>query len=58
MEPADILALTLGLTTAWLGASPALRGLAASEPFSPERLATHRTALIAAVEALVSAAAR
>ncbi|YCU64186.1 TetR family transcriptional regulator [Mycobacteroides abscessus] len=58
VEPADILALTLGLTTAWLGASPALRGLAASEPFSPERLATHRTALIAAVEALVSAAAR
>ncbi|ORA59058.1 TetR family transcriptional regulator [Mycobacteroides franklinii] len=58
MEPADILALTLGLTTAWLGASPALRGLATSEPFSPERLAVHRGALIATVEALLGVAAR
>ncbi|ESV56538.1 hypothetical protein L830_2364 [Mycobacteroides abscessus MAB_082312_2258] len=40
------------------GASPALRSLASAEPFSPERLAAHRTALIAAVEALVGAAAR
>ncbi|MGV0584731.1 TetR family transcriptional regulator [Mycobacteroides chelonae] len=52
-EPADILALTLGLTTAWLGASPALRSLAASEPFSPERLTTHRAVLISTVEKLV-----
>ncbi|WP_162266255.1 TetR family transcriptional regulator [Mycobacteroides saopaulense] len=58
VEPADILALTLGLTTAWLGASPALRGLADSEPFSPERLSAHRAALIATVEALVGVAAR
>ncbi|GAB5905251.1 TetR family transcriptional regulator [Mycobacteroides chelonae] len=53
VEPADILALTLGLTTAWLGASPALRGLAASEPFSPERLTIHRAALVSTVEKLV-----
>ncbi|SHT76434.1 TetR family regulatory protein [Mycobacteroides abscessus subsp. bolletii] len=53
VEPADILALTLGLTTAWFGASPALRGLAASEPFSPERLTAHRAVLIAMVKALV-----
>ncbi|MUM16350.1 TetR/AcrR family transcriptional regulator [Mycobacterium sp. CBMA271] len=58
VEPADILALLLGLTTAWLGASPALRSLTAAEPFSTERLAAHRAALIAAVEALVGVAAR
>lgn len=58
VEPADILALTLGLTTAWLGASPALRGLATSEPFSPARLSAHRAALVTTVEALVSVVAR
>lgn len=54
LEPADILALTLGLTTAWLGASSALRAQSAAEPFSPERLARHRAALVAAVEALLA----
>lgn len=58
VEPADILALLLGLTTAWFGASPALRGLASAEPFSRERLATHRAALIATVEALITIAGR
>ncbi|MFD6196107.1 TetR family transcriptional regulator [Mycobacteriaceae bacterium NPDC060252] len=56
--PADILALTLGLTTAWFGASPALRGLATTEPFSPERLTAHRAVLIATVEALIDIAGR
>lgn len=55
-DPADILAFTLGLTTAWLSASPALRTLSASEPFSEERLRAHRAALTAAVEALTSTA--
>ncbi|AKC40085.1 TetR family regulatory protein [Mycolicibacterium phlei] len=58
VQPADILALILGLTTAWFGASPALRGLADSEPFSPQRLATHRAVLIATVEALIDIAGR
>ncbi|MGL6236017.1 MAG: TetR family transcriptional regulator [Segniliparus sp.] len=52
-HPADVLALVLGLATAWLGASPALRELASEDPFSAERLAAHRIALVAAVEALV-----
>ncbi|AMW21235.1 TetR family transcriptional regulator [Mycobacteroides chelonae] len=56
VQPADILALILGLTTAWFGASPALRGLADSEPFSPQRLTTHRAVLIATVEALIDIA--
>ncbi|MGH3956989.1 MAG: TetR family transcriptional regulator [Mycobacterium sp.] len=58
VEPADILALTLGLTTAWFGASPALRSLSTAEPFSPERLTAHRAVLIAAVEALIDIAKR
>lgn len=53
LEPVDVLALLLGLVTAWFSASPALRDLSGKEPFSPDRLAPHRTALTAAVEALV-----
>ena len=54
MEPADVLALVIGLATAWLSASPALRELADEAPFSPERLDKHRGALVAAVEAIVA----
>ena len=54
IAPIDVFALVLGLTTAWLNASPALHELADEKPFSPERLATHRDALIAAVAAFVN----
>ncbi|WP_026197244.1 TetR family transcriptional regulator [Sciscionella marina] len=53
-DPTDILALVLGLTTAWANASPALRALAPEKPWSPKRLRTHRTVIIAAVEAFVA----
>jgi AcrR family transcriptional regulator len=53
LEPIDVLALLLGLVTAWFSASPALRELSGKKPFSPNRLARHRTALIAAAQALV-----
>ncbi|EFV12068.2 hypothetical protein HMPREF9336_03099 [Segniliparus rugosus ATCC BAA-974] len=55
MHPADIIALILGLSSAWLKASPALQELADEPPFSPERLAAHRAAVVAAAHALVSA---
>lgn len=54
MEASDVLALVLGLATSWFYASPALKSTAEHEPFSPERLAQHRVAMTAAVEALVS----
>jgi AcrR family transcriptional regulator len=53
LEPVDVLALLLGLVTAWFSASPALRELSGEEPFSPDRLARHRAALTAAVQALI-----
>ncbi|MEU6817867.1 TetR family transcriptional regulator [Streptomyces sp. NPDC046860] len=54
VTPADILALLLGLTTAWANASPALRSLADQPPWDPERLQIHRAAMIAAVQALTT----
>ncbi|MET8885403.1 TetR family transcriptional regulator [Streptomyces rubiginosohelvolus] len=54
VTPADVLALLLGLTTAWAGASPALRSLADQPPWDTERLRIHRAAMIAAVQALTT----
>ncbi|MFD8778452.1 TetR family transcriptional regulator [Streptomyces sp. NPDC059916] len=54
VTPADVLALLLGLTTAWACASPALRSLADQPPWDPERLQIHRAAMIAAVQALTT----
>ncbi|MGW5331687.1 TetR/AcrR family transcriptional regulator [Streptomyces bauhiniae] len=54
VTPADVLALLLGLTTAWANASPALRSLADQPPWDPERLRIHRAAMIAAVRALTT----
>ncbi|MEU2075505.1 TetR family transcriptional regulator [Streptomyces sp. NPDC013489] len=54
VTPADVLALLLGLTTAWANASPALRSLADQPPWDPERLRVHRAAMIAAVQALTT----
>ena len=53
-EPADLLALTLSVATAWLGASPGLRELGSSDAFSPDRLARHRVLLLNAVDALIA----
>jgi AcrR family transcriptional regulator len=50
--PADILALVIGLATAWFTTSPALRELAAEPPWSPARLTTHRAAVVAAAASL------
>ncbi|GAA0376038.1 putative TetR family regulatory protein [Acrocarpospora corrugata] len=52
-NPVDVLALVHALIFAWFTTSPALRGLAPEEQWSPERLAAHRAAVIAAVQALV-----
>ncbi|MCK8681543.1 TetR family transcriptional regulator [Streptomyces lichenis] len=54
VTPADVLALLLGLTTAWANASPALRSLADQPPWDPERLRIHRAAMTAAVRALTT----
>jgi AcrR family transcriptional regulator len=54
VTPADVLALLLGLTTAWAYASPALRSLADQPPWDRERLQIHRAAMIAAVQALTT----
>lgn len=53
---ADVLALLLGLVTAWANASPALRALAEEPAWDQERLATHRSAMTATVRALVTPA--
>ncbi|MGW8537956.1 TetR family transcriptional regulator [Rhodococcus qingshengii] len=58
MSASDVLALVLGLATSWFYASPALKATSGQDPFSPERLAQHRVALTAAVEALVTAPRR
>ncbi|MGE9693671.1 MULTISPECIES: hypothetical protein [unclassified Streptomyces] len=42
------------MTTAWANASPALRSLADRPAWDPERLRTHRAAMIAAVQALTT----
>ena len=52
-DPADVLALVLGLVTAWAQASPALRTLAPEAAWGPERVREHRAAMVAAVRALV-----
>ncbi|OZG28967.1 TetR family transcriptional regulator [Williamsia sp. 1138] len=53
LNGADVLSLLLGLVTAWPAASPALRSHASRSPWSKARLRTHRTLMMAAVEALV-----
>ena len=57
-HPADVLTLVLALTGAWLTAPSALRALAPqgegeAAQASPERVAAHRAAVVAAVRALV-----
>lgn len=52
----DVLALVLGLVTAWPAASPALRWHASRSPWSKARLRTHRARMVASVDALVKIA--
>ncbi|MBV9847774.1 MAG: TetR family transcriptional regulator [Kutzneria sp.] len=52
LHPVDVLAVVLGLARTWPTTSPALRGLAAEDPTSPQRLARHRAAVVAAVRGL------
>lgn len=53
-QATDILALVLGLVTAWQAASPALRTHAAAAPWSTTRLRRHRELMTQAIEALAS----
>lgn len=53
---ADVLALLLGLVTAWPAASPALRSHASRSPWSKARLRTHRALMVSCAEALVEVA--
>lgn len=55
-DGADVLALVLGLVTAWPAASPALRSHAAESPWSKSRLRTHRALMVSSVEALAEIA--
>lgn len=45
----DLLALTQGMVTSWLGATVGLKAAAGEDPLAPDRLAEHRRALIEAV---------
>jgi AcrR family transcriptional regulator len=49
LPAADLFAIVLRMTESWLDAPAALRLTAQEEPMSPERLATHRAALLEAV---------
>lgn len=53
---ADVLALLLGLVTAWPAASPALRSHASASPWSEARLTAHRALMVASVDALAEVA--
>lgn len=53
---ADVLALLLGLTTAWTTASPALRAHAPAGEWTGETLRNHRALLVTAVEGLLESA--
>lgn len=55
---ADLFALVLRMTESWLSAPPALRAAAGDESMSADRLAEHRTALLAAVRSVVEPTAR
>ncbi len=50
--PADLLAMTLGLVTSWIGASPALKAASGRSPMSGRRLAEYRESLVRAVREL------
>jgi AcrR family transcriptional regulator len=49
MSAIDLLALTQGMITSWLGATVGLKAAAGKDPMSPRRLKQHRQALVGAV---------
>lgn len=49
MSAIDLLALTQGMITSWLGATVGLKAAAGKDPMSPRRLKQHRKALVDAV---------
>ena len=51
-DAADLLAFTISTATSWANASPALRSLAVEPDGSETRIASHRSALVAAVRAI------
>ncbi|MFF3223223.1 TetR/AcrR family transcriptional regulator [Nocardia suismassiliense] len=51
-DAVDLLALVLGLVTAWFNASPSLQSLADGDPGSRKRLETHRSAMVSAIAKL------
>lgn len=54
MSATDVLAFVCGLATSWFYASPALKATVSGDPFSEERIAQHRIALMAAVDAVIA----
>lgn len=56
LAPADLLALTLGVTGAWFTASEALRTHDSANPWSPPRLAQFRAAAVQAATRILSGA--
>ena len=55
--PADLLALIMGLASAWFSASEAIRRSDSNNPWSPERLAQFRGAAVEAAARIVRATA-
>jgi AcrR family transcriptional regulator len=53
-DPSDLLAIVVVLAKTWFLTSPALLGLSAEDPWSPERLAAHRSALVEAVTRMLA----
>jgi AcrR family transcriptional regulator len=49
IQAIDLLAMTQGLVTSWVGATVGLKAAAGKDPMSPRRLRQHRDALTAAV---------
>jgi AcrR family transcriptional regulator len=54
VAPADVLAIVVALAGAWPTSSPALWALAGEDPWSPERLARHRAAVVGTVRAMLA----
>ena len=58
LNPVDLLALLQANVRAWFVASPALRGAASGNAWSPKRIAEHRAAVIRAVGSLTTPGSR
>jgi Transcriptional regulator len=52
-DPVDLLAIVVSLAKTWFLTSPALVGLASEAPDAPERLATHRAAVVETVRRML-----